>query len=237
VRTPSRDELSAARAWLIQAAAPEWWGPLLPEQVRLLLRRAAGPDPRLVRQVAQVVVLRTEMRLAAEQHQREVREISTDLDRARRKLERARATVAARIAEETDGLRRQLERVQRLTLELIEPGPMEDCVKTRLRTREEARLFARRVERETGAEEGDLIVYRCTRCPRQVALQAGEQPSRFWHVGNADPAERTGGAQPKRRAAVARRYQQATYQRVGNADSDGVLARILAEQYASDDDG
>lgn len=74
---------------------------------------------------------------------------------------------------------------RKILTDLIEPPQIGECVKVRLRSREEASAFARRVERESGADEGALEAVQCKRCPRQPV-----STEKFWHIRHARPSQR-----------------------------------------------
>lgn len=94
---------------------------------------------------------------------------------------------AAEWAVELRRVRRGEAAAHRALSKAFEPAPGEDCVKVRLRDRDEAVAFARHVESSTGGEWGALAGYRCKLCPRQPVSGA-----RFWHVGNVDQEMRSG---------------------------------------------
>lgn len=69
--------------------------------------------------------------------------------------------------------------------ELLEPAPSPICDKVRLRDRDEANAFARRVEQQLGLQRGAMVEYRCKACPRHPLTL-----NRLWHITNADPEQR-----------------------------------------------
>jgi hypothetical protein len=74
---------------------------------------------------------------------------------------------------------------RKILTDLIEPPQIGECVKVRLRSREEAEAFARRVEHESGAEDGTLQAVACKRCPRQPITT-----EKFWHIRHVRPSQR-----------------------------------------------
>lgn len=68
---------------------------------------------------------------------------------------------------------------------LLEPSRGDDCNKIRFHRDEEAQAFARELERDTGAEEGSMIVYPCRVCPRSPWTI-----EKVRHVSHAKPEAR-----------------------------------------------
>ncbi|MEU0468946.1 hypothetical protein ABZ215_33495 [Amycolatopsis sp. NPDC006131] len=98
---------------------------------------------------------------------------------------------AEELARENEHLRSLEASTRKLLTDLIEPPPVGDCIKVRLRSRDEAEAFARRVERESGAEPGTMEAVQCKRCPRQIISS-----ERFWHIRHVRPSQRNrNGAQ------------------------------------------
>lgn len=95
------------------------------------------------------------------------------------------AALTLLLEDELSATRSREESTRRLLNVMLEPPQNNSCQKIRLRSRTEADSFARRVEKECGADKGSLEPYRCPSCPRQPVSMA-----RFWHVRHVDKAKR-----------------------------------------------
>jgi hypothetical protein len=92
---------------------------------------------------------------------------------------------AAAVEKAMDEVRAREASTRKLFTDLIEPPTVGECIKVRLRSRNEADAFARRVERESGAPVGALEAVQCRRCPRQPVTT-----EKFWHIRHVRPSQR-----------------------------------------------
>jgi hypothetical protein len=97
-----------------------------------------------------------------------------------------------------------------------EPGPVEGCTKVRLRDRDEAWEFARRVAEDTGQRFELFDVYACDICPRQPI-----GTSRFLHITSKESDQerlearaRSGGQRKRNGTALGDRIDPAVLERL-----------------------
>lgn len=148
----------------------------------------------LLGESAELAQLRTDLsntraKLAITRHQvryHQVQQLAAIiLARAAQAQAAALAAVLADVAHRQVGLARVVD-------ELLEPAASPICDKVRLRDRDEAAAFARRVEQQLGLLRGAMVQYRCKACPRHpLSLD------RFWQITNSDP-ERRGYRNPNK---------------------------------------